>query len=70
MKITFKKGKGVLGKDNKPYAPGTIHYVADGWLRPRSFTVKSLLNCLQDPGVTRIEIIDEANVETIITIDS
>ena len=68
MQITLKKSKGVLGKDGKPYAPGTMYFCDGTWLTPVAYSPESLTTGLLNEKVEKVEFIDPDNNQFVITI--
>lgn len=67
LKRTFdiSIGKGVLGKDEQPFAPGIITYKDGKWLCPANYTVESLLDLLLSKE--EVTIVDRNNREVTFT---
>jgi hypothetical protein len=70
MKIKIKKkGKGVLGKNGKPFAAPNILCISTAdqpmcWSIP--YTAHHLLTALGHPGIGSIELVDENNDKFLI----
>ncbi len=57
------KAKGVLGKDGKPYAPGTFYTVSDEWQAPELYTPLAMMYAFLDDKITKIILVTEDNIE-------
>lgn len=69
LKLTIKEGKGVLGKDKRPFAPRTIHMTRGEWMSPLPYNLDALLSCLTDPEVREVQVICESNAQFTIKIE-
>jgi hypothetical protein len=61
LTLSIGIGKGVLGKDKKPFAPQTIHYIDGEWNCPASYSVETLLALLTNDATNEIQVIDRNN---------
>jgi len=69
MRLSIKKGKGVLGKDGTPWAPGTMHVVNGKWMSATRYDPASLLEALLDEKTDKVEVISEFNTLYEVEID-